>query len=102
MEIPIIDIPIEEAIGEGGSFHKAGTLVLTIAGPQAYKVSYGLIASMLVGPLGIGPNGVVTVYRCDQEQKFYATLSQAAHVKHYNNLHSEKNRAHRSRNHRDG
>lgn len=87
MGIPIITLPVEEVLGEGGTYHKPGTLVFSITGPEAYKVSYGLIASILTGPLAVGPNGVATVYRCEEPNKFYATLTQAAHIKHFDGLH---------------
>jgi hypothetical protein len=57
---------------------------------MAYKASYGFIQGLLSGPLGVGPNGVSSVYRYENSKKNFATLTQAAHLAHYNRLHGVK------------
>jgi hypothetical protein len=60
---------MEETL-EGNNLHKPGTLIITIAGPMAYKASYSFVHGLLSGPLGVGPNGVSSVYRYENSKKY--------------------------------
>jgi hypothetical protein len=84
-----ITMSMEEALA-GNNLHKAGTLIITVAGPMAYKASYSFVHGLLSGPLGLGPNGVSSVYRYENSKKYFATLTQAAHLAHYSRLHGTK------------
>lgn len=42
--------------------HPPGTLIITTAGPNASKVSYGYMYSIQAGPAGVGPE-----WRCNIE-----------------------------------
>jgi hypothetical protein len=61
-----------------------------VAGPIANKASYSFVHGLLSGPLGVGPNEVSSVYRYENSKKYFATLTQAAHLTHYNRLHGTK------------
>jgi hypothetical protein len=86
--IPEMTLNIDDAL-LGGKIHSKGTLVLTLTGPDAARVSYSYILNMMAGPGGIGAAGVAEVYRFASPFKFYVTLSTAAHVMHYARLHGK-------------
>jgi hypothetical protein len=85
----MITLTMAEAL-EGTNLHKPGTLIISVTGPMAYKASYSFVQSFLTGALGVGPNGVSSVYRYENSKKYFATLTQAAHLAHYNRLHGVK------------
>uniref|UniRef100_A0A0B7B6G3 CCHC-type domain-containing protein n=1 Tax=Arion vulgaris TaxID=1028688 RepID=A0A0B7B6G3_9EUPU len=45
------------------------------------------MTSILMGPGGIGSGGVTSVYLFENPHKWFATLSSAAHIQHYQRIH---------------
>lgn len=74
---------------EGGEEEHAGTLVVTVSGQNATRVSYSYMHSILAGPVGLGINGVATLSRYESRTKWYVTLRQATHIIHYGSLHGK-------------
>jgi hypothetical protein len=86
MEIPTFLMDASTHLQHGKIF-SPGTLVIKVTGERAYHATEEIVTEVLVRFPNVGMSGVAVVGRLANPRKWYAILSNAAHIRAYNHMH---------------
>jgi hypothetical protein len=79
----------EETSIEGGSIPHSGVLIIRVTGPQRFKINYEVMYTLLFGLVKLSKTSIATLIHYENPLQWRMTLSQAAHLTHYKDLHGK-------------